>query len=109
MSETAIGVDWANCETAAVKTTKAKENKTVLDGGVRVLCVPRARFSELCALPWESLERLAVSGDADVEPRVVLTIELAPKDRAFMREGLRSDGKLVGKSLLFRQGWDALS
>lgn len=99
-------VDWAT-----VRLTAAAQNTKTPASRVNVICVPRAVSERTWAgAEWQdfcALEAACARGEDGLTPLIVLTPDMPERDVKFIRCGDSSDGKLRGRSLLFRQGWTA--
>lgn len=105
MSDVATAIDWmalAHKTPSVIELLKAPNNEHKLR---RVVCVPKKSFPKLWPLAWGDLELAASRTEQGCELRLIVGSDIAPPEHAYMREGKASDGSLVGKSLLFSQGW----
>lgn len=66
---------------------------------MRLIVVPRGVLAEVWHLPWSELCLLADRGDRGI------TYATGNEGYVLLREGQGRDGSLVGKSLVYFQGW----
>lgn len=102
-----MDIDWvklAHKTPSAIKLLKAPGNEHKLR---RVVCVTKDSFPKCWPMAWADLETAAARGEHGCELRLIAGSDIAPPAHAYMREGKVSDGSLLGKSLLYSQGWTA--
>ena len=95
----AVAVDWS----AAPMSDAAKNTKTPALR-VPVVVAPREVMEKWWSLPWSEVEAAGFRGEDGLAPLLIMLIDYT-SGHAYPREGLKSDGSLVGKTLLLRQGW----
>ena len=92
-------IDWTKAAMTEIASQHAE------DARLRVIVVPRAAFGVWAKQPWAELERAAFLGVDGLAPLVVANVDKPDADLAFMREATGRDRSLVGRAIVYIQGW----